>query len=79
MTAAKFESLIFPVWGLALSNVANIIFMILDDFFLLPALFCYVIIHVRNLENHMHIADRCASWKISDGAENLILQVLQFQ
>jgi hypothetical protein len=33
MTAAKFEPLIFSVWGLALSNVANIfIFMILDDF-----------------------------------------------
>jgi hypothetical protein len=32
MTAAKFKPLIFPVWGLALSNVANIIFKILDDF-----------------------------------------------
>jgi hypothetical protein len=38
MTAAKFELLIFSVWGLALSNVTNIlIFMILDDFCLLPA------------------------------------------
>jgi hypothetical protein len=32
MSAAKFEPLIFSVWGLALSNVANI-FMILDDSF----------------------------------------------
>jgi hypothetical protein len=37
--------------------------MIYDDFCLLPAWFCYVIIHVRNLESHMHIADRCAPWK----------------
>jgi hypothetical protein len=38
MTAAKFEHLIFSVWGLALSNVTNIfIFMILDDFCLLSA------------------------------------------
>jgi hypothetical protein len=43
--------------------------MILDDFCLLPAWFCCVIIHVRNLESHMHIADRCAPRKISDGAE----------
>jgi hypothetical protein len=74
MTAAKFKHLIFSVWGLALSNVANIfIFMILDDFCLLPALFSYVIINVRNLESHMHIADRSAPRKISEGAENLIL------
>jgi hypothetical protein len=80
MTAAKFEPLIFSVWGLALSNVANIlIFMILDGFCLLPAWFSYVIIHVRNLESHMHIADRCAPWKIADCAENLLLNALQFQ
>jgi hypothetical protein len=36
MTAAKFEPLIFSVWGLALSNFANI-FMILDDFCLLQS------------------------------------------
>jgi hypothetical protein len=72
MTAAKFEPLIFSVWGLALSNVTNIfIFMISDDFCLLPALFCYVVIIVRYLESHMHIVDRCAPRKIADGAENL--------
>jgi hypothetical protein len=80
MTAVKFEPLIFSVWSLALSNVTNIfIFMILDDFCLLPAKFCYVIINARNLESHMHIADRCVPRKIADGAENLILQALQFQ
>jgi hypothetical protein len=35
MTAAKFKPLVFPVFGFALSNTANIfIFMILDDYFL---------------------------------------------
>jgi hypothetical protein len=59
MTAAKFKPLIFSVWGLALSNVTNIfIFMILDDFCLLPACFRYEIINVRNLESHMQQADR---------------------
>jgi hypothetical protein len=48
MTAAKFKPLIFSVSCFALSNVANIfIFMILDNFCLLPAIFCYVIINVR--------------------------------
>jgi hypothetical protein len=48
MTTAKFKPLILSVSGFAFSSVANI-FMILDDFCLLPALFCYVIINVRNL------------------------------
>jgi hypothetical protein len=47
MTTAKFKPHIFSVSGFALSNVANI-FMILDDFCLLPAWFCYVIINARN-------------------------------
>jgi hypothetical protein len=77
MTAAKFKPCIFSALGFALSNVANIsIFMVLDDFCLLPALFCYVIVNVLNLESHMHIGDRCMSWEITDGAENHILQVL---
>jgi hypothetical protein len=68
MTAAKFKPVIFSVWGLALSSVMNIfIFMTLDDF-----------LNVRNLESYMHIADRCAPQKIADGAENLILQAVQF-
>jgi hypothetical protein len=37
LTAAKFKTLVFPVQGLALSNIANIIIlMILNDFCLLP-------------------------------------------
>jgi hypothetical protein len=40
MTAAKFKPLIYSVSGFALSNAANsFIFMILDDFCLLPAWF----------------------------------------
>jgi hypothetical protein len=53
MTAAKFKPLIFSVSGFALSNEANI-FMILDDFCLLPAWFCYVFINVRHMKNLMH-------------------------
>jgi hypothetical protein len=38
LTAPKFKPLIFPVSGFVFSNVANVcIFMILDDFCLLPA------------------------------------------
>jgi hypothetical protein len=51
--------------------------MILDDFCLLHARFCYEIVK-WNLESHMHIANRCELRKISNGAENLILQALQF-
>jgi hypothetical protein len=80
MTATKFKPFIFYVLGFALSNVASIfIFVILDDFCLLPALFCYLIVNVRNLESHRHIADRCVSWEIASGADNPILQALQFQ
>jgi hypothetical protein len=47
MTAAKFKPLIFSESGSALSNVGNsLILMILDDFCLLPAWFCYAIIKV---------------------------------
>jgi hypothetical protein len=59
MTASKFKPLIFSVSGFALSNVSNIfIFMILDDFSLLPAWFCYLIINVRYMKSLMHIAMR---------------------
>jgi hypothetical protein len=66
--------------GFALSNVVNIlILMILYDFCLLPAWFCYVIINIQNLESHMHITDQCMPRETTNGAENLILQALQFQ
>jgi hypothetical protein len=80
MTLAKFKPFIYSVLSFALSNVENIfIFLILDDFCLLPATFFYAILEVWNLASHMHIADRCVSWEIADGAENSILQALQFQ
>jgi hypothetical protein len=80
MTTAKFKPLIFSVLGFALSNVVNIfIFMILDDFCLLPAWPGYVIINVQNLEILMHIANQCAPRKIANAMENPILQSLQFQ
>jgi hypothetical protein len=34
---------------------------------------------VRNLESHLHVVDQCAPREIANGAENLILQALQFQ
>jgi hypothetical protein len=76
MTAAKFKPLLFPVSGFDLSNIANIfIFMILYDFCLLPTWFCYVIVNVRNLESHMHIADQFPTRETANGAENLIYAV----
>jgi hypothetical protein len=78
MTTAKFKPLIFSVSGFALSSVANIfIFMILDDFYLLPAWFCYVIIHVRNLKSLMHISNPCEPRKFANGTENPVFQALQ--
>jgi hypothetical protein len=50
--------------------------MILDDFCLLPAWFCHVIINVRHMKSLMHISNRCALRKIANGAENLTLQSL---
>jgi hypothetical protein len=45
--------------------------------------FCTILLrnHKRiwNLESYMHIANRCAPWKIANGAENPVLQALQFQ
>jgi hypothetical protein len=36
-------------------------------------------INVRNIESLMQFSDRCGPWKVSNGAENLILQAVQFQ
>jgi hypothetical protein len=41
--------------------------------------FCNIIIYVQKFESHVQIANRCAPWKISNGAENSVLQSLQFQ
>jgi hypothetical protein len=62
-----------------LSYTANMfILMILYDFGLFPAQFRYIIVCIRKVECCVQIADRCASWRISSDAENLILQALQF-
>jgi hypothetical protein len=77
MTTAKFNPLIFSVWDFTLSNIAYIfIFMIMNDFCSSPALFCYVIVNVWNLESYMHISNCGVPWKLADGANNPVLQVL---
>jgi hypothetical protein len=48
--------------------------MILYDFCLLPAQFCYIIVYIRKVESRVHIADQCAPWKISSGAETLFFR-----
>jgi hypothetical protein len=78
LTTAKFKPLIFSVC-FTLSYTANIIIlMILYDSCLLPAQFCYIIVYTRKVENCVQIADRCAPWKISSSAQNLVLHALQF-
>jgi hypothetical protein len=80
LTAAKFKPLAFSVSGFALSYDANmVILIILYDLFLLPAQFCCMIIYIRKVESHVQIADRCAPWKIYNGAENRVLHSLQFK
>jgi hypothetical protein len=73
-------TLIVSVSGFALSYTANMfILMILYDFCLSPAQFCYVVIYIRKVQSCVQLADRGTPWKISSGAQqNLILQALQF-
>jgi hypothetical protein len=35
-------------------------------------------INILFLESHVQLADRCETWKFTSGAENLVLQALQF-
>jgi hypothetical protein len=44
-----------------------------------PAQVCYVIMYVEKFESHVQIANLCAPRKITNSAENLVLQALQFQ
>jgi hypothetical protein len=68
------------VSAFALSFAANIVIvMILYDFCLLPAQFCYIIVYTQKFESRVQIVDRCAPWKISNVAENSVLQALEFQ
>jgi hypothetical protein len=56
------------------------ILMILYDFCMLAAQFCYllVIIYIRKFKSCVQIADQCAPWKVANGALKLVLQALQF-
>jgi hypothetical protein len=72
LTAAKFKPLTFPVSRFALSYAVNMfILMILYDFSLLHAQFCYIIVYIKKVESHVKITDRCAPWKFSSGAETV--------
>jgi hypothetical protein len=65
--------------GFALSYTANkFILVILYDFSLLPAQFCYMVVYIWKVESRVQIMDWCAPWKIFSSAENLVLQALQF-
>jgi hypothetical protein len=73
LPAAKFKPLIFSMSRFALSNAANMFnLMTLYDFCLLPAQFCYIIVHIRKVESRVQIVNLCATWKISNGVENLV-------
>jgi hypothetical protein len=37
-----------------------------------------IVVNTWEVEGRVEIADRCAPWKISNGAENLTLQQLKF-
>jgi hypothetical protein len=74
LDTAMFKALIFSTPGYDLSYTRNMsILMILNDFCLLPAQFCYIIVHIRKIESRVQIANRCVLWKISNGAKNLFL------
>jgi hypothetical protein len=78
LTAAKCKSLIFSLSGFALYYAMNMfILMILYDFCLSLAQFYYIIVYLRKVESCVQIADRCAPWKLFNGAESLGLQALQ--
>jgi hypothetical protein len=78
LTIIKFKTLIFSVSGFALSYTTNIfILIILHDFYLSPAEFCYIIIYLWKIEICVQITDRCEPWQFPSGAEHLVLQALQ--
>jgi hypothetical protein len=67
-----FKPLTLSMSGFALSYTVNVfILMILYDFCVLPAQFCYIIVYIWKVESCVEIVDRCAPWKISNCAENL--------
>jgi hypothetical protein len=74
LATAKFNPLIFSLSGFALSYTANMfILMTLYDFCLFSCtILLYINVYIRKVESCAQIADRCAPWKISIGAENLV-------
>jgi len=56
----------------------NCIFMSLDDFRVLPAQLCNKVIYVWNFESHIQFARRCGPSKVTNGAENFVLQALRY-
>jgi hypothetical protein len=63
LTATKFQSFVFSVLCLTVSYAADIfVIVILNDFCLFPANFCYEVINIRNLELRMHIPGLCSLW-----------------
>jgi hypothetical protein len=79
LSTANFKHLIFSMSDFTLSYTVNIfILMILYDFSSFPAQFCYIIVYIRKVESCVQIEDRYAHWKISNGAQNLVLNALQF-
>jgi hypothetical protein len=40
--------------------------------------FSYVIIYIRKVESRVQIADKCAPWNVSNGAQNRVLHALHF-
>jgi hypothetical protein len=69
---------IFSMSGFALSYVANIHSHDFVWLLLLPVQFCYIIVYIWKVESHVQTAGWYAPWKISSGAENLVLKVPQF-
>jgi hypothetical protein len=61
--------------GFALCHTADMfILMILYDFCLLPAQFRYIIVYIRKVESPVQMLDRCAPWKIFNGARMTLLR-----
>jgi hypothetical protein len=79
LITAKFKPLMFSMSGFTLFyNPTMFILMILYDFCLLPAQFCYVILYIEWIESCVQIVDRYVLWKIPYGTENIVLQALQY-
>jgi hypothetical protein len=78
--ASKFKPFVLLIRGFSLSNVTYVwMYMIQDYFWLYAAQFNFIVVHVRNFEDHVQVVDWCAPVRISNSAEYSVLQALQFQ